>query len=376
MGQGRRRPGVVMARTTDYYAVLGVSRDASPEELKRRYRVLVRTHHPDVSDDPEAAHERFIRIVEAYRVLSDPVQRRAFDAMQAIAPPPMRTQSAQVEEQIEDWFRHAVHRMEEGDLAGAAAQCRKILGLEPQHAAAQAMLGDVYAAREEWDQALVYYSGAVSASPRNINYARKLRAAAESGQRARAAAERRERAAEQRQRAIEALNYRHEFGPYATLLACCWIAVLLAWMVREDGPPLTWPPLPLSVLLAAAGCGLAAGFALGLNRLGRPAADPELARTERWLTLAVGMLALGQGYLAVAAYAVLAVVRERFIASLNAALAAAAALLLLLLAVLWLAMPDGVAQLVPAVLWAGNVILPAVLLGQAAGRLGLRPVSN
>jgi len=271
-----------MARSSDYYGVLGVSRDASAEELKRRYRQLVRTHHPDVADDAEAAHHRFIKIVEAYRVLSDPVQRRAFDALQAVAPPPVRTQSVQVEEQIGDWFRHAVHRLEEGDLSGAAAQCRKILGLDPQHAAAQAMLGDVCAAREEWDQALVHYSGAVSSSPRNINYARKLRGAAESGQRSRAAAERRERAAEQRQRALEALNYRHEFGPYATLLAACWVAVLLAWMVREDGAPLAWPPLPLSVLLAAAGCGVAVGFALGLNRVGRPPAEPELARTERW----------------------------------------------------------------------------------------------
>ncbi|MCZ7601203.1 MAG: tetratricopeptide repeat protein [Gammaproteobacteria bacterium] len=124
-----------------------------------------------------------------------------------------------VEEQIEDWFRHrAPHGG--GDLAGAAAQCRKILGLEPQHAAAQAMLGDVYAAREEWDQALVYYSGAVSASPRNINYARKLRAAAESGHvpgpLPSGVSARRSSGS-----AIEALNYRHEFGPYATLLACC-----------------------------------------------------------------------------------------------------------------------------------------------------------
>ncbi len=365
-----------MARSSDYYGVLGVSRDASAEELKRRYRQLVRTHHPDVADDAEAAHHRFIKIVEAYRVLSDPVQRRAFDALQAVAPPPVRTQSVQVEEQIGDWFRHAVHRLEEGDLSGAAAQCRKILGLDPQHAAAQAMLGDVCAAREEWDQALVHYSGAVSSSPRNINYARKLRGAAESGQRSRAAAERRERAAEQRQRALEALNYRHEFGPYATLLAACWVAVLLAWMVREDGAPLAWPPLPLSVLLAAAGCGVAVGFALGLNRVGRPPAEPELARTERWLSLAIGLLALGQGYLAVAAYAVLALLRERLIASLQVALAASAAVLLLLLAVLWLAMPEGLALLLPAALWAGNAILPAVLLGQAAGRLGLRPVSN
>ncbi|NUQ00405.1 MAG: DnaJ domain-containing protein, partial [Armatimonadetes bacterium] len=177
-------------RNVDYYSVLGVSRTASAEDLKRRYRQLVRNHHPDVAADQEAAHERFILIVEAYRVLSDPVRRRAYDARQQAVPPPVRTQSVQVQEQIDDWFRHAVHRLEQGDLGGAAAQCRKILALDGHHAAAQAMLGDVHVQRQEWDQALVFYSGAVSAAPRNPAYARKLRLAAEAGQQARQAAER------------------------------------------------------------------------------------------------------------------------------------------------------------------------------------------
>lgn len=63
---------------TDYYAVLGVSRDAGPDEIKRAYRRLARELHPDVNDDPDT-QERFKEVAAAYEVLSDPDKRRMFD---------------------------------------------------------------------------------------------------------------------------------------------------------------------------------------------------------------------------------------------------------------------------------------------------------
>src|ERR1700733_14704879 len=63
----------------DFYEVLGVGRDATPEEIQRAYRKLARTHHPDVNKDP-AAERRFADISEAYDVLSDPDTRRRYDA--------------------------------------------------------------------------------------------------------------------------------------------------------------------------------------------------------------------------------------------------------------------------------------------------------
>ena len=61
---------------TDYYSVLGVARDATPEEIKKAYRRLARQLHPDVNPDEE---ERFKEVTKAYEVLSDPQKRELHD---------------------------------------------------------------------------------------------------------------------------------------------------------------------------------------------------------------------------------------------------------------------------------------------------------
>jgi curved DNA-binding protein len=71
-----------MAPSRDFYETLGVPRDVGTEELQRAYRKLARTYHPDINKDP-GAEERFKDISEAYDVLSDPEQRRRYDAFGA-----------------------------------------------------------------------------------------------------------------------------------------------------------------------------------------------------------------------------------------------------------------------------------------------------
>ena len=62
----------------DFYKVLGVDRDASPDQIKKAYRKLAKKFHPDTSDE-ENAEERFKQIAEAYSVLSDPQKKTAYD---------------------------------------------------------------------------------------------------------------------------------------------------------------------------------------------------------------------------------------------------------------------------------------------------------
>jgi len=81
----------------DYYATLGVKRDATPEDIKKAFRRLARRHHPDVAKDKVAAEEKFKEINEAHEVLSDPANREKYDRLGAqwrqegsFPPPPDR----------------------------------------------------------------------------------------------------------------------------------------------------------------------------------------------------------------------------------------------------------------------------------------------
>jgi molecular chaperone DnaJ len=68
-----------MADKRDYYEVLGVSRDATPDDLKKAYRKLAVKYHPDKNPGDKAAEEKFKEVSEAYDVLNDADKRAAYD---------------------------------------------------------------------------------------------------------------------------------------------------------------------------------------------------------------------------------------------------------------------------------------------------------
>lgn len=78
----------------DYYAILGVKRDASADDIKKAYRKLAQKYHPDVTKDPKG-EEKFKDLSEAYQALKDPEKRAAYDQLgsgfqpgQDFRPPP------------------------------------------------------------------------------------------------------------------------------------------------------------------------------------------------------------------------------------------------------------------------------------------------
>jgi molecular chaperone DnaJ len=68
-----------LAEKRDYYEVLGVPKGATAEEIKKAYRKLAKTHHPDVNENKEEAEEKFKEASEAYAVLGDENKRKQYD---------------------------------------------------------------------------------------------------------------------------------------------------------------------------------------------------------------------------------------------------------------------------------------------------------
>ena len=71
--------------TKDFYAVLGVAKDADSAAIKKAYRNLAKKYHPDRNPDDAAAAEKFKEIGEAYAVLSDAKERQQYDAIRSMA---------------------------------------------------------------------------------------------------------------------------------------------------------------------------------------------------------------------------------------------------------------------------------------------------
>src|SRR3954468_1110969 len=68
-----------MAEFIDYYKILGITKDASAEDIKKAYRKLARKFHPDLNPNDTEAHKKFQQINEANEVLSDVEKRKKYD---------------------------------------------------------------------------------------------------------------------------------------------------------------------------------------------------------------------------------------------------------------------------------------------------------
>jgi curved DNA-binding protein CbpA len=176
------------ART--HYEVLGVPRDATISQIRKRYKQLVRQYHPDVAADKEKAHKLFLQIKEAYEVLSDPVRRREYDATLVAdvaysaagdrrdttgrAADGFYRSSRTTSSSVEKHLKNARWSFIQRRFNEAANHCKNALEIDPHNAVAFAMLGDIFRAQGKINQAIKYYSYAIQFNPADRETERKL----------------------------------------------------------------------------------------------------------------------------------------------------------------------------------------------------------
>ena len=106
----------------DYYAILGVKRDAGADDIKNAYRRLARKYHPDVSKEKDA-EEKFKEMAEAYETLKDPEKRAAYDQLgshaagQEFRPPPDWAHRGEMTKAVLSILRQAMEPMTTRDIA-------------------------------------------------------------------------------------------------------------------------------------------------------------------------------------------------------------------------------------------------------------------
>jgi molecular chaperone DnaJ len=89
---------------SEYYTVLGVSKDANQEEIKKAFRSLARETHPDANPGDAAAEARFREIAEAYEVLSDPQKRARYDRGETFGGQDLFSQFGGIEDILQQFF--------------------------------------------------------------------------------------------------------------------------------------------------------------------------------------------------------------------------------------------------------------------------------
>jgi len=384
----------------NYYEVLGVPRTATPEEIKRRYRKLVRTYHPDVRQDASAsAHQFFVEIVDAYKTLGDPLRRAEYDRLleatarsaaagsrpgNATTQRPGGAPSSQAAgaggptaggttrqqtrtaPDIGRLISEAEMSFIRGNLKDAESLAQQAVRLDRRNARAYAILGDVHRTQGQIDQAITDYTYAIQFDPGNAELQRRLD---------RLVNKERYRSTDS---ASPEISGEKEASLTMVINGIGWsVVAMLAFLTftaqpNKDNPlpTLSFPPVDqwtYKFLGLAIATGILAGFLLASGRFIRPLDDElifsSIGHTHA-VALPIGLLlvvsALLCFYLALAIFIVTSVIQEYFSRSLSIVFGIA----LVLTLVLALAYTTGTQQVL---LFGGNLVFVCMLVGWFLG---------
>ena len=166
----------------DYYGVLGVTPEAGFDEIRKRYRELVRRYHPDARRGV-GSDKQFVRIATAYRVLSDPDRRRQYDletgrgGTQSSVPhgdTPHSQARASHWSGSEETLRRAERALAGGALHEARTLAEQVLSYDKRNGHAHALIGDIYRSQGRIDEAISMYTIAVQLDPKNTRVSDNL----------------------------------------------------------------------------------------------------------------------------------------------------------------------------------------------------------
>ncbi|MBP6963131.1 MAG: J domain-containing protein [Armatimonadetes bacterium] len=377
-----------MALKKTYYEILGVPRAASQEVIKKRYRQLVRKHHPDVAEDKRAAAGAFLEITEAYQVLTNADRRVIYDAeldrnITEVAPRPARphasgakaSQSVRTRAsgtrprsgrgadtaRVQRLIKQAESSYSRGQLWAALDAAKSAASMDPRNAPAHVIMGDVYRMQGRVDEAVSMYTLALQFDPRNADAMDKLDKAMRRSRKAQSPA-----ASEDRKQVLKT-GVGLVVGSLGTLV--------LFMLYFSPGEPIPWlkDHLPVvgawtgMLVTALLGMGALIGFTLSMTESLRSLDDELVFQTisaGKRLTYPVGLLlilfSLFNFYAAVVIYVLGGIIQDAMSSSVMKSFVATA-LVVVVVAVFF---PVGARQVL---IWGGNLVFPAMLLGWALG---------
>ena len=155
-----------MSKSRNYYEILGVSREATLEEIKKAYRRLVRKYHPDLNPGDKAAAEKIKEINRVYEILSDPQRQEEYD--REIGEPEEPEVKARPEKTLDavGLYKRGFKKTQRKEYQGAIGDYTKALQLDPNFAEAYNMRGFARFQLRDYRNAFADYTKALQLDPK------------------------------------------------------------------------------------------------------------------------------------------------------------------------------------------------------------------